>query len=651
MPDPNLIFYDTQTETGFTSAGVSAFSELNPAAVVRELIQNSLDAALIEAKENCAKVQFRLFESQTKDIPGIKSYKAAFKSAKHHQMVDGRLPIAAGPIAERVENALRKKNQRILAVSDNGCGLDKAKMLALLGDGISAKSANSAGTYGNGHSVPIPASDLRYLLYGGLTENGKTIASGKALLATHIKNNKLLSDRGLFVVDGVIDTQLRGLSYSFPSEDLIPELIRNEIDLIKNTFGHGTVILVPSFNQFGEDNESLWKIVSKATVCSFFEAIHSEKLIIEVKDDIIGSSNCLNKQNLKEILEEYKNEKRSTGAYISGSKANLAYETLVESKINKLETTLGNVDILLNDKKVERTSIGLCRNGMWITDVIPTFRGKFSDLYPFRALLLLHSEERNSLYKIIQEIETPLHNKLELKLISNDEKKKKLKNALDEISDWFRNNVTKLDSNSYSPDSVLCLRFVDGTHSGGGIDNDFMGPPSVVEPFSPGSGTDEAEGSSEKGEQPSGGKGNGQGDRSQKKRRKIKNPNNFRIVARSNGSEKLKILLDCNEDCENAELSVFIDENIDETCDNFSNNELVKLFDATIDSKKISQKKLDKTSRIKLGKLKANTQTVIETKFRLPNFVLCKTLNFTPSFKIEIEQIVEEQTSEGKAKR
>ena len=41
-------------------------------------------------------------------------------------------------------------------------------MEALLGDGISVKDSNASGSYGNGHVVAFPASDLRYVLYGGL---------------------------------------------------------------------------------------------------------------------------------------------------------------------------------------------------------------------------------------------------------------------------------------------------------------------------------------------------------------------------------------------------------------------------------------------------------------------------------------------------
>ena len=68
------------SSVGFTPAGIAAFTNLRPAAVVRELIQNSLDAAR-EANERTAFVRFRLTRKNTKTIPGIRSYGKALESA------------------------------------------------------------------------------------------------------------------------------------------------------------------------------------------------------------------------------------------------------------------------------------------------------------------------------------------------------------------------------------------------------------------------------------------------------------------------------------------------------------------------------------------------------------------------------------------
>ena len=69
---PKLIF-ETGPYAGFTPAGIEAFSNLRPATVIRELIQNSLDAAC-EASEETAIVRFRLTRGGPAAFPAFKSY-------------------------------------------------------------------------------------------------------------------------------------------------------------------------------------------------------------------------------------------------------------------------------------------------------------------------------------------------------------------------------------------------------------------------------------------------------------------------------------------------------------------------------------------------------------------------------------------------
>ena len=200
---PDLQFGYSTDRAGFTPAGIAAFSDLRPAAVVRELIQNSLDAALIEAREPCAHVRFERRACTLEEIPGINSYRTAFLRAVEEKTPSG----SARTVVERIRRALREESHDLLWVLDNGVGLDGTRMSALLSDGVSAKGGNASGTFGNGHSVVLPASNLRYVMYGGLMANGESYGAGQAVLASHRDEGDWQSRSGRGRVSGIVHAE------------------------------------------------------------------------------------------------------------------------------------------------------------------------------------------------------------------------------------------------------------------------------------------------------------------------------------------------------------------------------------------------------------------------------------------------------------
>ena len=76
---PDLLF-GPGASSGFTPTGIAAFDNLRPAAVVRELIQNALDAARA-AKVRTARVRFELTRVRRDAIPGMQHYEQTFAKA------------------------------------------------------------------------------------------------------------------------------------------------------------------------------------------------------------------------------------------------------------------------------------------------------------------------------------------------------------------------------------------------------------------------------------------------------------------------------------------------------------------------------------------------------------------------------------------
>lgn len=309
--EPRLKFGPTTTPQGFPAYGMSSFGDLRPTRIVRELVQNSLDAA-VEAREAAAVVRFKATMIGLKDVPDITGYKKAFHSAVDDQIrMTGKLSDAAQQVVVTIDEALRQLSgdgAYCLSVLDNGIGLNEKRMNALLGDGTGFKEAESAGSYGVGHFASIPASDLRYVLYGGVVETGRRIASGVAVLASRIglRQEPPYAAAG-YLVDGFKSGE--DGTYEFMSTKCIPTVIDVRLQEIRSRWRHGTVVVIPAFNYFGRDG-SLWDVVSKIVAYNFSAAIHQRRLIVEVED--FGEEvRTLDSDALGPVLEAEVNRTRS----------------------------------------------------------------------------------------------------------------------------------------------------------------------------------------------------------------------------------------------------------------------------------------------------------------------------------------------------
>lgn len=611
------------SSAGFTPAGIASFSDLRPAAVVRELIQNSLDAA-VEAGEKTAIVRFRLTRSRTSDIPGIQSYRRAFHAAVQSQKGSGggALPSQAARVVDVIGRALNRKEHDTLSVLDNGVGLDETRMNALLSDGVSAKGGSATGTFGNGHSVVIPASDLRYVLYGGITEGGHRIAAGHAVLASCI----VPKEKHQRAADGFLVHGFRnGGTYRYAQGSWIPDPIAGDLEDIRENSKCGTAVIVPGFNHFREEKLSLWNMVAKAAACNFFQAIEEDRLVVWVEDlrpENRDDLQSLDRFTLKEVLEEHRKERRSR-SFLGGEKAFEAYDVLRSGESHTVRTSLGQIRVQLLLRPSGNTRVDLCRNGMWITENknIPGFYHQFKDLNPFHALLLLDSTTGGCLHELVRNAEGPLHDKLDVKRLSSSEARE-LRNALGEIRSWLRNNVPEIDSDSYSPDDFLTLDF--GGDSGEGKARQaFWGTPTPVirrgfslSRESPGPRPDPTP-------QPPPRPGPKPKRKSRPKSKPTLRPF-FQSTSIPDGSSRRRIHLECQESCENAELRLSVDENVDATCDRLRRDEIVMVF---LDSVKVNGRDVqgDELVRengrivgVRLGDIAANTSVRIDVGYELP---------------------------------
>ena len=621
MPHEGLdLRFGPGASAGFTPAGIAAFKDLRPAAVVRELLQNSLDAR--SPDRPVVRVCFRVKRHTLDSIPGLESYWEAFAAAvkTQREMGGGRLPGQAKLVVRAMTNVLRSRHHDVLTVIDNGIGLNEKRMNALLSDGVSAKeSGASTGTYGNGHCVAIPASDLRYVLYAGLTQSGVRIASGHAVIASHAASGEPFRGGDGFLVKGFLDG-VNGKIYDYGAEQDIPKLLVAALDDVASRFGHGTAVVIPAFNNFKEGSTALWTMVSRAAACNFFSAINDGKLIVEVED--AEGTKTLERQNLKATLALFRDEKRSR-AFLSGSKAWDALEALQTGSREVIPTEIGKVYVRLLHRESGSAKVDLCRNGMWITNDynLPGFYYKFSDKEPFQAVLQLHADEGGELYDLIKQSEGPLHNRVDFKYLPKKDKRK-VKSALIQIRTWLQEHVPNVSNEEFSPHDFLVLDGGVGTEgSAGWTQQSLWGTPTAIERRLPARTPPVAPRSPER---PSADPPPRPRPTPRKHRRRSL-PAFFQAVSVPTGARRNWVEVLCTREYQDAELRLCLDENIDATCDRVPYNEM--LF-AVLSNTKLNGRPAPASARVRnsdgdtvglrLGDLAPEDRVRVETDWSFP---------------------------------
>ena len=621
--------------SGFTGTHTAMFNDLRPARVVRELLQNSLDAA-VESGEDTAIVRFAVTCIDASDVPDLAGYKRAFEEAVEHNKRTGQgLSDASREVIDTIRralSALEDSSHNLLCVTDNGVGLDERRMTALLGDGASAKPGDASGSYGVGHFAAVPASDLRYLLYGGVQDSGTKIAAGFTILAGRGGPRRPVSSKG-YLVKKLLGGA-NGKLFEFVDGGAMPHLIKDTLKRIRKQWRHGSAVLIPTFNYFGySERRDVWlsEVVARVAAYNFSAAIYAGELVVEIDEQELdgGRAFRVDRGTLGEVLDRDARRRRAfrrdtvyEGLRPSGQQAWATYRTLAEGTHATVSTMFGPAEIhWLTPAPGGSTHVDLFRNGMWITDSVPQLRAAdFADRQPFH--MVVQPKRGSILHRLVRKAEGTMHDRLALTLL-DDAEREQLVEALEFIAVWIKSNVPAITADQYTPDDFLL--FASDAEGAGSDARQFSmwGTPVVVQTARlsqrqphPGTGL-------RVDVEPDVRRPNASG----KQRKPVRKsgitrsrPLPFRSTVVPDKPGRYQIELECDEAFDDVLLYVRVDENADATCDRVWSDEdvLLKSFKFAKGDSDSAAASLETNTVLRLKGLAAKTTYKLSVSCELP---------------------------------
>ena len=618
--EAQILFRQGVDNAGFSSSTTSNVANAEATTIIRELIQNSVDAAKSKARQRTV-IRFEIDNVQSSGLPGLSNVKEAFGHAvKAQTKLNGTLPDVQQEFVDSVEQHLDDTKCSVLSVTDNGIGLTQDTMNALLSDGRSAKSSEGSGAHGYGHLTVLPSSGVRLVYYGGQSDSDKRVAAGHCILAS-FHDGEVSRKKDGYLVRDVNEDMFD--PFDFLTGDDIPKLISKKLDEISAEWGTGTVVQVPFFNYFRSPKEDLWGLIKKAAATNFFASIMNDEIVIEYVND--GKTEMLSHENIEGALKEFSSE-RNAKSFIAGAKALECFYAIKNGDEVELKTPIGSVSgRLVRHGAGKTTRIDLCRNGMWI--VYNNSSGKqlsmlqssaFEGFQRFHLVLLLNATD-GELHKLVRNAEPPLHDAVDLKRLSQDSRDK-LSAAFKSVQEEIKKHLEKIDSNVVFMDDFLAVPLNgDGT----GAEKDGSG--GEWERFerhaSPRSGSRQvrvgpgARGGTKRGK----GKGKGRGGTKSKAKGKS---SPFNAISVPTGARSYEFEIHPTENLDGGSLRFKIDQNLDETCAQTNSESHLHLKNIKVDGKSVDRSMVIKGSSenvegIELDDLVINQKINVKFDFEL----------------------------------
>ena len=417
---------------GFNDSGIDTFKGHRLSSLVREIVQNSLDAGLMKTEP--VTVAFNIISLDKREVPEVSELEEHLNQAKATAKMQNLAP--AVDFYDRAIKLINNQSKiNFLCIHDSNTtgltgpltGPNGAWFALTKGAGLSQKtSASSLGSFGHGSKAPFANSNVRALFYlTKIEENNQHQYrfQGKSILQSYKRTENVMTQGTGFYGRPDECSPLVGLD--------IPQWA---IDL-REKFSHstGTSIFVP---------HTIFELTSYPSIvitaiANFFYAIRKGSLIVK-----IGEEEELNSGNIEQKYQFYKNRMHEEFNEIDKDylvECFEAIETIVncthkgEQQISKF----GRIDWYIRmSEEVEGRSVAIAReNGMLITRSAPSLQ-RFPGLKPFDFFVCVTGDGSETL----KTLENPEHNNFAFDRIDNLESRKDAKKKYDA----FANSVREL---------------------------------------------------------------------------------------------------------------------------------------------------------------------------------------------------------------
>lgn len=379
------------TIVGINDAGIETFTANMYRSLIRESIQNSLDAH-IEEVEDPVVIEFNLFHTERSNVPDVDGLYRAIQKCKSSNQDE----VDAYDFFENAEKLLSQKIVPVMRISDyNTIGLEgsdtcekgSAWSRLVKESGSSNKGKSSGGSFGIGKSSAFACSDLRTVFYSSID-----------------KKNGLKSNFGVARLVSFEDESMgwtTGIGYYSEDDNFIaiPELAQIDDSYKRET--SGTDIFIVGMNVVPQMNQ----IFIEAVLMDFLVSLIRGNLIVKIQGETIDKStlpkyiaslNRYDSQEICDLINYY---------YILTALNPEIIKIPLQVSEYGAEFGFENNDAVLylkeGDKDYNRKIMVTRKAGMRITEI-----NRISGSIQFTGVLIMDGERMNETFKAM---EVPSH--------------------------------------------------------------------------------------------------------------------------------------------------------------------------------------------------------------------------------------------------